>query len=203
MMICSPFSGLLPPLSSVHNFNPAEIIVDEDASEIILPLRGYMAAKHTSRESWQRFRQRKEFEWTKITGGILFWPQFMDDEEIVLDEHDHFTVHFRVGKWEIFRCARTRVGIHGIAYLVAKKKFDCDLLQMTRDTFGAVAERPSSGFRYLSVRCDISALMQTDDAKEAEVPVRGFLQTTKSRMSKSDSAPLSRSEASTGCTEAS
>ena len=47
--------------------NPAEIIVDEDASEIIIPLRGYMAAKHTSRESWQRFRQRKEFEWTKIT----------------------------------------------------------------------------------------------------------------------------------------
>ena len=34
------------------------------------------------------------------------------------------------------------------------------------------AERPSSGIRYLCVHCDISALMQTDDAKEAEVPVR-------------------------------
>ena len=66
--------------------NPAEIIVDEDESEIILPLRGYIAAKRTSRESWQRFGQRKEFEWTKITGGIRFWPQFMDDEESVLDE---------------------------------------------------------------------------------------------------------------------
>ena len=41
---------------------------------------------------------------------------------------------------------------------------------MRKDAFGDVAERPSSGIRYLCVDCDISALMQTDDAKEAEVP---------------------------------
>ena len=46
---------------------------------------------------------------------------------------------------------------------------DCDLLQMTRD---AVAERPSSGIRYLSVHCYISAFIQTDDARETEVLVR-------------------------------
>ena len=34
--------------------NPEEIIVDEDESEIILPLRCYIAAKRTSRELWQR-----------------------------------------------------------------------------------------------------------------------------------------------------
>ena len=72
--------------------NPAEIIVDEDSSEIILPLRVYIAAKRTSLESWQRFRQRKEFEWKKITGGIRFWPQFVNDEDSVPDEHDPFTV---------------------------------------------------------------------------------------------------------------
>ena len=55
---------------------------------------------------------------------------------------------------------------------------------MTRDSFGAVAERPSGSIRYLCVHCDISALMQMDDAKEAKVPVQGFLQTTKSRISK-------------------
>ena len=38
------------------------------------------------------FAKRKEFEWTKITGGIRFWPQFMDDQESMLDELDHFTV---------------------------------------------------------------------------------------------------------------
>ena len=64
--------------------------------------------------------------------------------------------------------------------MLPRKTSDCDLLEMTRDVFGAVAERPSSGIRYLFVHCDISALIRTDDAKEAE----GFLQTTKSRMSK-------------------
>ena len=42
--------------------NPAEIVVAEDGSELELPLRGYIATKHTSRELWQRFRQREEFE---------------------------------------------------------------------------------------------------------------------------------------------
>ena len=31
--------------------NPAEIVVAEDESELALLLRGYIAAKHTSRES--------------------------------------------------------------------------------------------------------------------------------------------------------
>ena len=35
--------------------NSAEIIVAEDESELALALRGYIAAKHTSQESWQRF----------------------------------------------------------------------------------------------------------------------------------------------------
>ena len=65
--------------------NPAEIVVAEDESELALPLRGYIAAKHTSRESWQRFRQREEFEWTKVRGWNQFWPQFMEDRERVLD----------------------------------------------------------------------------------------------------------------------
>ena len=166
--------------------NPAEIIVDEDASEImiILPLRGNIAAKRTSRESWQRFRQRKEFEWTKITGGIRFWPQFMDDEKCVLDEHDQFTV---LTEWESrkFFDVQGRVwAFTGSLTVPPRKTSDCDLLQLTRDAFGDVAERPSSGIRYLSVHCDISALMQTNHAKEAEVPVRGSLQTTKCRMRK-------------------
>ena len=76
--------------------------MDEDAFEIILPLRGYIAAKRTSLESWQRFRQRKEFEWTKTTGGIRFWPQFVNDEESVLDEHDHFTVLTEWGSLKFF-----------------------------------------------------------------------------------------------------
>ena len=68
-----------------------------------------------------------------------------------------------------------------------RKTSDCDLLQMIKDSFGAVAERQSSGIRYLTYLCvhhDISALIQTDDTKEAKFPVRDFLQTTKFNMSK-------------------
>ena len=50
-----------------------------------------------------------------------------------------------------------------------RRTSDWDLLQLTRDAFGDVAERPSSGIRYLSVHCDISALMQTDDESRVTV----------------------------------
>ena len=72
--------------------NPAEIVVAEDDSELALPLRGYIAAQHASLELWQRFRQREEFERTKVTGWILFWPQFMGDRERVNDKDDHFAM---------------------------------------------------------------------------------------------------------------
>ena len=52
--------------------------------------------------------------------------------------------------------------VHGLAWAFTgslsvqpRKISDCDLLQMTRDTFAAVAERPSNGIHYLCVRCDI------------------------------------------------
>ena len=38
------------PESIVLVSNPAEIVVAENESELALPLRGYIAAKHTSRE---------------------------------------------------------------------------------------------------------------------------------------------------------
>ena len=53
---------------------PEGIRVDKDCPLEFLPL---------ATES------RLEFEWT---GGIRFWPQLMDNEERVLDEHGHLTV---------------------------------------------------------------------------------------------------------------
>ena len=80
------------------------------------------------------------------------------------------------------------MGIHRIAARAAKENCprtsDCDLLQMTSDAFEAVAERPNSGIPYLCMHFDNSAIMQTDDAKEAEVPVLVFLQTSTSLESK-------------------
>ena len=54
-----------------------------------------------------------------------------------------------------------------------RKTSDCDLLQMTRDTFGAVAERPS-GIRYLCMHCDISAFCKRTMQKKPRFSVRGF-----------------------------
>ena len=55
----------------------------------------------------------------------------------------------------------------GLLTVHPRKTSDCDLLQMTRDSFGPVAEQPSSGIRCLCPNCNISVLMQTDDAKVA------------------------------------
>ena len=119
-----------------------------------------------------------------MKGGFRFWPQFMEDRKRVNDEGDHFTVLTEWGGRIFFEVHGRAWAFTGSLTVPPRRTSDCDLLQMTRDAFGAVAERPISGIRYLCVHCDISALMQMDDAKEAEVPVRGFLQTTKSRMSK-------------------
>ena len=124
-MIKSSFLTMLhvTPEYVVLVSNPADIIVDEDESETILPLRGYIAAKSINRESWQRFRQRKSFEWAKITVCIRFWPQFMEDQKSVLDEHEHLHISACSQSREVesFQCARTRVGIHRITDRAAKE----------------------------------------------------------------------------------
>ena len=47
---------------------PDHITADE--LELELPIRGYVAAKRTSRDSWRGCRQRADFVWTKVIGGI-------------------------------------------------------------------------------------------------------------------------------------
>ena len=164
--------------------NPEQFALDSEKSELIVPLRGYIAAKRTSRESWRQFGQRARFEWTKVSGGIRMYHHFINDRKRVNDEGDRFTVLAQWGSRKFFDMHGQAWTFTGSVTVPPRKTSDCDLLQVTRDAFGAVATRPSSGIRYLCVHCDLSALMQTDDAHEAEVPVRGFLQTTNSRMSK-------------------
>ena len=43
---------------------------DESGSGLIdLPIRGYLAAKPASRESWQAWVNQTGFAWTKVAGG--------------------------------------------------------------------------------------------------------------------------------------
>jgi hypothetical protein len=164
--------------------NPEWFAFDPDTSEFVVPLRGYIAAKRTSRESWRRFRQRDEFEWTKVSGGIRNYPRFITDRKRVNDDEDFLIVLAEWGRRKFFDVYGHAWAFAGSVTVPPRKTSDCDLLQMTRDAFGSVAALPIDGIRYICVHCDISALMDTDDADEAEIPVRGFLQTTNSRMSK-------------------
>ena len=81
-----------------------------------------------------------------VTGEIWFWPQIMKDQKSLLDEDDHFTVLTEWGNPSVI----------------------CFKWQGTLSS-----EWPSSDIRYLCVHCNIYALMQTDYAKEADVPVLG------------------------------
>ena len=66
--------------------------LDEIQQQLELPIRGYVAAKCTSRESWRRCRQREDFAWTKVTGGIRCCPDFVQDWKRVNDKYDGLTV---------------------------------------------------------------------------------------------------------------
>ena len=67
----------------------------------------------------------------------------MEDRKRVNDEENNsFTVFAEWGTR--IRCARTRMGIHQIT--PPRKTSDCDLLQMTRDALGAVAEQIEGTF---------------------------------------------------------
>ena len=99
----------------------------------------------------------------------------------------------RVVKSDNFRCARTRVGIHSATKKNIRLRFASNDKGRFRGCGRSSAERPSSGICYLCVHCYISALRQTDDAKETEVTVHvlSFLQTTISRISKWEPWPPS------------
>ena len=88
------------------------------------------------------------------------------------DTDDGLTVLAEWGTRKFFDMHGTAWAFTGSLTVPPRKTSDFDLLQMTRDAFGSVAERPSSGIHYLCVHCDISALMQTDDAKEAAPAAR-------------------------------
>jgi len=73
-----------------------------ETNDFALQIRGYIAAKRTSRAAWQRFGQREKFEWTKVTGGIRAWPQFLEDHRRVLDDDDNLTVLTEWGSRKFF-----------------------------------------------------------------------------------------------------
>ena len=76
---------------------------------------------------------------------------FVQDRERVNGTDDGLTVLAERETRKFLDMLGTAWAFTGSLTVPPRKTSDCDLLQMTRDAFGAVAERPSSGIRYLSV----------------------------------------------------
>ena len=76
---------------------------DESGSGLIdLPIRGYLAAKPASQESWQAWINQPGFTWTKLTGGMLSYPPFGEDQMRVKDEEDTWLVLTNWGRRGFF-----------------------------------------------------------------------------------------------------
>ena len=102
--------------------------------ELRMHVRGYIAAKKTSLETWRGFRQREDFTWTKVTGGIRCLPIFLEDRKRVQDDEDQFTVLTEFGTQKFFDVQAYAWAFTGSLTVPPRKTFDCDvLLQMTRD----------------------------------------------------------------------
>ena len=165
---------------------------DESVSEFIeLPIRGYLAAQPTSRDSWQAWINQQGFTWTTVTGGMLSYPPFREDQMRIKDEDGTWLVLTSWGRRKFFESQGCSWAFDGSLNLPPRDRSDfgsvIDFVQLVRDSFVATAGRQEqwpSGIKFLCVHCDASSMNAAGDAQEAVVPVRGFLQTTQSKIGK-------------------
>ena len=162
---------------------------DESGLGLIdLPICDYLAAKHASRESWQVWINQPGFTWTEVTGGMLLYASFREDQMRVNDEDDTWLVLTSWGRRGFFESQGYSWAFGWSLNLRPRDTAaDFDFVQLARDSFVAMAGRQEqwpSGIKFLCVHCDASSMMASDDAQGALVPVRGFHQITQSKMCK-------------------
>ena len=76
---------------------------DESGSEFIeLPIRSYLAAQRTSRDSWQSWINQPGFTWTMVTGGTLLYPPLRKDQMRMKDEDGTWLVLTSWGRRGLF-----------------------------------------------------------------------------------------------------
>jgi hypothetical protein len=162
---------------------------EKDSDGVIrMPIRGYLAAKRTSRKSWHEWIPQPDFTWTKVTGGMLTFPQFLEDRNIIGAKNGPWYELVYWGRRHFFPIQGRSWAFDGSLTVQPKNPSDCkDFLERARDAFlesAGISDDWPSGIRFLLVVCDITAVADADEAREVEVEVKGFLQTTKSHMSK-------------------
>jgi hypothetical protein len=156
---------------------------DSNGVVLDLPIRGYLAAKRMSKESWQAWIDQPDFTWTKVTGGMVSFSRFQEDQEQV---HKSWYELAHWGRRDFFETQGSAWAFHGSIPVPPRNTSECcDFVEKARDVFldeaGTADQRPS-GINFLWVLCDVSSLVDADDdAQEIEVPVLGFLQTKPSK----------------------
>ena len=90
------FKSKFLTMMSVTPYNIAVVSCPDymkaDELKLELPMRSYVAAKHTSRDLWQGLHQREDFALTKVIGRIWCCPEFVEDLERLNDKDDGLTV---------------------------------------------------------------------------------------------------------------
>lgn len=162
----------------------------QGSSWLIVPIRGYVATRNrVNREAWADSipwcdTDETPLNWTKITGGIRCWSQFIIDREHVSDPASTVDVLTMWGNRSYFD-ARGRAWVfEGKITLPPQTSEDEDIPHMAREAFHAAAGLPHarpSGIKFLAVHCDITELLTADPAHERRVLIRGFLQASESK----------------------
>ena len=150
---------------------------------VFVNVRGYVAAaKRATRQAWEESVQWydedhvKSLTWTKVTGGIRCWPQFIRDTIEWHDSKSTLNVLALWGNRSYFDATGCAWMFTGDMMLPPRTSDDCDLLQMATEVFNAAAgprDAWPEGITFLAVHCDFKEL---NDVDRVRVPCRGFLQ---------------------------
>ena len=150
---------------------------------VFVNVRGYVAAaKQVTRQAWEESVEWydedhvKSLTWTKVTGGIRCWPQFIRDTREWHDSKSTLNVLALWGNRSYFDATGCAWMFTGDMMLPPRTSDDCDLLQMATEVFNAAAgprDAWPEGITFLAVHCDFKEL---NDVDRVRVPCRGFLQ---------------------------
>jgi hypothetical protein len=168
-----------------------------NGENVFVSVRGYVAAaKRATRQAWEESvewydeDEVKSLTWTKVTGGIRCWPQFIRDSIECHDSKSTLNVLALWGNRSYFDARGSAWMFSGNMMLPPRTTDDCDVLQMATEVFNAAAGPPDArpdGITFLAVHCDFTGLNDVDPTKRVRFPCRGFLQGTQSNSYKWES----------------
>ena len=92
--------------------------------------------------TWQAWINQPGFTWTKVTGGMLLYPPFLEDQMRVKDEVDIWLVLTSWGRCGFFESQGFSWAFDGSLNLPPRDTAaDSDLVQLEKDSFVAMAGR--------------------------------------------------------------